>query len=99
MTEQCIIFPTMDAVTSVAPIYATDCEQITISASGLAGVEEVDIMQDVGGYIVAADSAGVAYKLTALITSLNFVGGRNYGALKDATVAASGVFVTKTGRT
>lgn len=64
-----------------------------LSAEDLAGVEEVDIVKDVGGtWKALTDKDGNVQVLTATITTLVVDAAGRYGVLKDATVGSCGVY-------
>lgn len=70
-------------------------EFIIVAADGLAGSEEVDIYNVAGTtWVVTADNAGTAQKLTVSRPSVRLEGGIIYGFHKDATVGACGVSAT-----
>lgn len=94
MPTRTIIPPQTAAVATQVDFPSDKYSQIVAIATGLAGVEEVDVYVKVGStYVIASDSAGAAIKLTATAPTLTLVGGPIYGFLKDATAAAAGVFM------
>ena len=82
-----------------APAYAkfstNSYSEVLLSATGLAGAEEVDVFIASGDdWVLAVDKQGAVAKLTVSKPSIELVPGPIYGVLKDATVAPSSVSVT-----
>lgn len=94
-----IINPTTTAVSTVQWIDARGYDRVVLSAPGLAGAEEVDIVLG-GGAVAAAftmPDGTTPAALTAAGASLELPGGM-YGVTKDATAASVGVNATLIGK-
>lgn len=93
--QQTVIPPTTGSVVTQVVVPSDKFPYIVLSASNLAGAEEVDIyLRSGSAWVVVADpSTGNAVKLTASIPTQTLRGGPEYGVLKDATAGACGVFV------
>lgn len=74
---------------------------VTLSATGLAGSEEVDIYYRADStaawgiaYEFSSTGTGTALKLTATSPQVDLVGSGEYRCAKDATSAASGLYLS-----
>ena len=101
MAQMTVIAATTAAVVAQVPVQSDKHAYIVISASNLAGAEEVDLYVNSGGsWVVVADPAtGSAVKLTASIPEQTLRGGPLYGVLKDATAGSCSVNVDYASRT
>lgn len=92
-----LIEPTTAAVTTTV-FHAIQGEDVpaTLIVQGLAGAEEVDIVISVdnGATSATAFQDGAAIVLTATDNTLAINSAMRIGVLKDATLAATGVFIS-----
>lgn len=95
MAQVTVIAATTSAVVTQVPVQSDKFPHITLSASNLAGAEEVDIYvrSDTAWVVVADPATGNAVKLTATIPAVSLRGGPLYGVLKDATAGSCSVNV------
>lgn len=93
MPQLTLIAPATAAVTTEVGFETNGYANVTLSASGLATTEEVDIKINSGGtWKNHADGSGVIV-LTATKPSVTLPAGPRYGVLKDATAGNCGVYV------
>jgi flavoprotein len=78
---------TAAVVNTAAKLVTNKYDTVIVSATVLAGAEEVDVYILSGGVmLVVTDSAGDAVKLTATAPSVTLEGGPMYAFAKDSTV-------------
>ncbi len=94
MAQITVIAPTEDAVTNYPQVNAQAYSEVVFTTDAMNASNECDIYKAVGGgWEVASDATGTAYKLTATIQMLRLVGGCIYAVNKDATAgSAAGVW-------
>lgn len=74
---------------TAAKLVTNKYDTVMVSATLLAGAEEIDIYTISGGqYLVVPDAAGDPAKLTASAPTMALQGGQMYAFAKDATAGA-----------